>query len=162
MKLKNKKGISIVVSTAILVSLCLIIVIAVVMWHSGIVGTLTNIERVEIVRASCEKGIEDYVFIAIDIKNSGERTVRVCQVSINGKPFKEFAPGTKVVLANVQGKYLDPNDEKTFEPIEPGEIGLVGIGIPLNAISIGQKIHIKIHTISGGEYPVTIMIDIKK
>ncbi|MEM3407401.1 MAG: hypothetical protein QXY18_02095 [Nitrososphaerota archaeon] len=156
---KNKKGISIVVATAILISLCLIITIAVVMWHSGIVGTLTTIERVEIVRVNIESGIINKFFIAIDIKNAGEKTVRVCQVSINGKPFKEFSPNTKVILMCSEGKELDPNNEETFLLIEPGEIGLVGISIPENAISIGQKIHIKVHTISGGEYPIVIFLE---
>jgi len=58
-----------------------------------------------------------------------------------------------------EGKELDPNNEDTFIPIEPGEIGLVGISIPENAISIGQKIHIKVHTISGGEYPIVIFLE---
>jgi hypothetical protein len=159
MRFRNDKGISIILATVILISIGLIITIAFVTWHSGIVGTLTNIERVEIVRVNIESGILNKFFIAIDIKNAGERTVRVCQVSINGKPFKEFSKGTKVILMCSEGKELDPNNEETWISIEPGEIGLVGISIPENAVSIGQKIHIKIHTINGGEYPIVIFLE---
>ncbi|MEM1575619.1 MAG: hypothetical protein QXF09_04170 [Nitrososphaerota archaeon] len=103
---------------------------------------------------------EEYFFISIDFKNLGETTVRVCNVAINGKPFKEFSPDTKVFLGNVRtGAELDPLNEKTFVDVRSGEIGNIGIGIPPYAAFVGQKIHITFYTVNGGEYHVSLILE---
>jgi len=159
---KNKKGISIVLAAIILISLCVIISIAAVYWISGVSEKYMNVKKIEIVDVWGSRNVEisDSFFIAIDFKNIGETTVRVCNVAINGKPFKEFAPDTRVSLGNVKtGCYLDPSNEETFLPIEPGEHGGIGISFPLYAASVGQKIHIIIYTLDGGEYHVSLILE---
>lgn len=155
----RNKGISIILSTIILISIAIIISIIVVMYFSGITETLMTIERIEVSHAWSMKGFEDYYYIAIFFKNNGKKNIIVCDVSINGKSFKDFSYGTKINIGNSKTiNELDLNNEKTFLSIEPGEIGSIGICIPSNKVSIGQIIHIVIHTINGGEcyVPVTI------
>ncbi|MEM2084157.1 MAG: hypothetical protein QXV10_06555 [Nitrososphaerota archaeon] len=160
MKLRNNKGISVVKATIILITICVIITVAFVTWSSGIIGKFMVNEKIEIIDVWSSRSFHDRFFIAIDFKNVGSTTVRVCNVYINGKPFKEFAPETKVDLGNVKrGCYLDPLNEETFLPVEPGEYGGVGIIIPPYAASIGQKIHITIYTVNGGEYHVSLILE---
>lgn len=155
----RKKGISIILSTIILISLAIIISIIVVMYFSGITETLMTIERIEVSYAWSMKGFEDYYYIAIFFKNNGRNNIIICDVSINGKSFKDFSHGTKINIGNSKTiNELNINDESAFLSVEPGEIGSVGISIPSNKVSTGQTIHIMIHTINGGEcyVPVTI------
>jgi len=160
MKLKNKKGISVVKATIILISICLIITIAFVTWSSGIIGKFMVNEKIEIIDVWSSRSFHDRFFISIDFKNVGSTTVRVCNVYINGKPFKEFSPDTKVYLGNVRtGAELDPLNEKTFVDVRPGEIGGIGIVIPPYAASVGQKIHITFYTVNGGEYHVSLILE---
>ncbi|MEM3420272.1 MAG: hypothetical protein QW806_08665 [Nitrososphaerota archaeon] len=160
MKLRNNKGISIVKATIILISICLIITIAFVTWSSGIIGKFMVNEKIEIIDVWSSRSFHDRFFIAIDFKNIGSATVRVCNVYINGKPFKEIAPDTRVILGNVRtGAELDPLNEETFIDVRPGERGGVGIGIPPYAVSVGQKIHITIYTVNGGEYHVSLILE---
>ena len=156
----NKKGISIIKATIILISICIIISIAVVTWISGITSIFMANEKIEIVDVWSKRTFDDYFFIVIDFKNVGSTTVRVCNVYINGKPFKEFAPDTTVDLGNVRiFAILDPSNEKTFIDVKPGEIGGIGIAFPPYAASVGQKIHITIYTVNGGEYHVSLILE---
>ncbi|MEM2179026.1 MAG: hypothetical protein QW272_09435 [Candidatus Methanomethylicaceae archaeon] len=157
---KNNKGISVVKATIIIISICIVITIAFITWSSGIIGKFMVNEKIEIIDVWSSRSFHDCFFIDIQFKNVGNTIVRVCNVYINGKPFKEFAPETKVDLGNVRtGCYLDPTNEETFIDVRPGERGGVGIVIPPYAASVGQKIHITIYTINGGEYHVSLILE---
>jgi len=160
---KNKKGISIIIATIIIISICIAITIVTVLWYSGIIQKFIFYEKIEIIDVWGEishiNDEEDW-FISIDFKNIGNTIIRICNIEINGKPFKEFAPDTTVTLGNVKTWcYLDPFNEETFIPVKPGERGDVGIGFPLYAASVGQKIHITIYTVNGGEYHVSLILE---
>ncbi|MEM2927747.1 MAG: DUF2393 family protein [Nitrososphaerota archaeon] len=160
MKLKNRKGISKILATIIIISFCLIITIFAITWISSISEKYMNANKIEITYVFSKRTFDDYFFISIEFKNVGKETVRVCNVAINGKPFKEFAPETKVDVDNVRTvEDLDPLNEKTFLPVEPGELGGIGIGIPPYAAFVSQKIHITIYTTDGGEYHVSLILE---
>ena len=157
---KNKKGISIIIATIILISICVAITIVAVLWTSGIIQKFIVNEKIEIIDVWSKRTFDDYFFIVIDFKNVGTTTVRVCNVYINGKPFKEFSPDTTVDLSNVRTfAILDPSNEKTFIDVKPGERGGVDISFPPYAASVGQKIHITIYTVNGGEYHVSLILE---
>jgi len=156
----NKKGISIIKSTIILISICIIISIAVVTWISGIVESFIFYEKIEIIDVWSKKSFNDYFFISIDFKNVGNTVIKICDVKINGKPPEEFSHDTKVLVGSVRkGWYLDPKNEETFIDVRPGEIGGIGIAFPPYAASVGQKIHITIYTVNGGEYHVSLILE---
>jgi hypothetical protein len=160
---KNKKGISIIIATIIIISICIAITIVAVLWYSGIIQKFIFYEKIEIIDVWSKVSHinnERNWYIAIDFKNIGTTTVRVCNVEINGKPFKEFAPGTTVDLGNVRTfAILDSNNEETFIDVKPGERGDIGIAFPPYAASVGQKIHITIYTLNGGEYHVSLILE---
>ncbi|MEM3406926.1 MAG: DUF2393 family protein [Nitrososphaerota archaeon] len=160
MKLKNRKGISKILATIIIISFCLIITIFAITWISSISEKYMNVKKIEITYVFSKRTFDDYFFISIEFKNVGKETIRVCNVAINGKPFKEFAPETNVILGSVRtGEELDPLNEKTFIPIGPGELGGIGIGIPPYAASAGQKMDVTIYTTDGGEYHVSLILE---
>ena len=157
---KNKKGISILVATIIIVSICIAITIATVLWSSEIIQKFMVNEKIEIIDVWSKRTFNNRFFISIDFKNIGTTTVKVCNVAINGKPPEKFSNNTKVLVGSVRSRwYLDPSNEETFIPVYPGEIGGVDIGIPPYAASPGQKIHITIYTVNGGEYHVSLILE---
>jgi hypothetical protein len=157
---KNKKGISIIIATIIIISLCIAITIFSILWYSGIIQKFIFYEKIEIIDVWSKKSFNDYFFISIDFKNVGNTIVKVCNVKINGKPPEEFSYDTKVLVGSVRkGWYLDPNNEETFIDVKPGERGDIGIAFPPYAASVGQKIHITIYTVNGGEYHVSLILE---
>ncbi|MEM2209584.1 MAG: hypothetical protein QXM32_05055 [Nitrososphaerota archaeon] len=157
---KNNKGISIIKATIILISICIIITIAFVTWFSGITSIFMVNEKIEIIDVWSKKSFNDYFFISIDFKNVGNTIVKVCDVKINGKPYKEFSPNTYVSVGSVRkGWYLDQLNENTLIDVRPGEIGGIDIAFPPYAASVGQKIHITFYTVNGGEYHVSLILE---
>ncbi|MEM3406762.1 MAG: hypothetical protein QW806_00245 [Nitrososphaerota archaeon] len=157
---KNNKGISVVKATIISISICLIITIAFVTWFSGITSIFMVNEKIEIIDVWSKKSFNDYFFISIDFKNVGNTIVKVCDVKINGKPYKEFSPNTYVSVGSVRkGWYLDQLNENTLIDVRPGEIGGIDIAFPPYAASLGQKIHITFYTVNGGEYHVSLILE---
>ena len=147
MKLKNR-GISKILVTVILVSICLVITIAIIYWIFGITERYMIIKKLEILDVWSEKKSNDF-YIFINLKNIGNTIIRICNIDINGKPFKIFAYGTIVSLSN----------EETFLSIEPGESRVIKIVIPFSTVSAGQKIDTTIHTVDGGEYHVSLILE---
>lgn len=172
MKNKNEKGLSIISSTIIIVSICIIIAIASIMWISGISSIFMNYDKIEIIdvwshrskigilyKDGYANSFNDF-FISIDFKNTGNTIIRICNIEINGKPFKNFSNNTKVTIGSIRdGWFLDPYNEETFIPIYPGEIGNLGIRFPLNAAFSGQKIRVTIYTVNGGEFHVFVILE---
>ncbi|MEM1574902.1 MAG: hypothetical protein QXF09_00935 [Nitrososphaerota archaeon] len=155
----KNKGISKILVTVILVSICIVITIAVVYWISGITEKYTSVKKIEILSVWSEKKINDF-YIFINFKNTGNTILRICNIEINGKPFKIFAPGTIVSLSNEKTDCdLDPSNEKTHLPVEPGECGAIKIVIPFSAVSAGQKMDITIRTTDGGEYHTSLILE---
>ena len=157
---KNKKGISIIIATIILISICLAITIFAILWYSGIIQKFIFYEKIEIIDVWSKRTFDDYFFISINFRNIGNTVVKICNVEINGKPPEKFSDDTEVFLGNVEtGSSLDPLNEKTFLPVKPGERGGVSIAFPPYAASVGQKIHITIYTVNGGEYHVSLILE---
>jgi hypothetical protein len=155
----KNKGISKIVVTVILVSICIVITIAVVYWISGITEKYMSVRKIEILSLWNERKNDDF-HIFINFKNTGNTIIRICNIEINGKPFKIFAPGTIVSLSNEEINCdLDPINEETFLSVEPGESGAIKIVIPLSAASAGQKMDITIRTVDGGEYHVSLILE---
>jgi len=155
----KNKGISKILVTVILVSICIVITIAVVYWISGIAEKYMVVRKIEILSSWSERKNDDF-YIFINFKNTGNTIMRVCNIEINGKPFKIFAFGIIVSLSNEEINCdLDPLNEVTFLPVKPGESGAIKIVIPLYAASAGQKIDITIRTVDGGEYHVSLILE---
>lgn len=155
----ENKGISKILVTVILVSICIVITIAVVYWIFGITEKYMSVKKIEILSVWSEKKINDF-YIYINFKNTGNTIIRICNIEINGKPFKIFALEAKVSLSNEEINFdLDPLNEETFLPVKPGEQGAIKIAIPLPAVSAGQKMDITIRTVDGGEYHTSLILE---
>ena len=153
----DRKAVSPVIATVILVSVTIVVAVAVAYWMGGIAGIYTRFEKVEIESCSTEKEPTTYTgwfVITIRLKNTGSADATVTNVYINGK-----------ILADYGDAYVD-KEVCTGDPIvcgyqalgegltiAAGDAGNLRVYIPTSEISSGTTIEIKLHTAAGMDYP---------
>jgi len=149
MSMRKKRGISPVIATVIIVAIAITVAIAVGLWITGIIGTFTRFERLEITSAYAEKGkgtAEETIFtIYMVVNNTGSASATINEIFINGKPHD--AAGAEA--SDFIGKTIDPG-------------GGIGGKITLSTDKIkyisGQTVEIVLHTASGKDYPKSVLL----
>jgi len=146
--LRDKRGISPVVATVILVAVTIVVAVAVAYWMGGIAALYTRFEKIEIssAYASYSSGSGNWT-VTLNLKNSGSADATIQFVLINGKPISEFLPNAKV--------------SSTLPlPIATGQSGTVTLQLKKDgSFTSGTTIEIKLHSASGQDYPKTLTLD---
>ena len=162
--LKNRKAVSPVIATVILVSVTIVVAVAVAYWMGGIAGIYTRVEKIEILNSVASKDPDPLLpqwNIVIDLKNSGSADATIQSVRINAKTLGiDDAPalgdtyyyqgtdgldGGLTILAGQEEsftitlKYFD--DDPLSADLAPN-----------NPVS-GADIEVKLHTAAGMDYP---------
>jgi len=140
------KAISPVIATVIIVAVAITIAIATALWMTGLTGTFTRYERLEITYAYADwDDVNEQWIITLKIKNTGPSDATVDEVFINGKPYTEY---TGVSLSENPSFTISSGSDKEIE-----------VTIPLTAgFDHGNTIEIKIHTSAGNEYPKQVSL----
>ncbi len=140
------KAISPVIATVIIVAVAITIAIATALWMTGLTGTFTRYERLEITYAYADwDDVNEQWIITLKIKNTGPSDATVDEVFINGKPYTEY---TGVSLSENPSFTIPSGVDKEIE-----------VTIPLTAgFSHGNTVEIKIHTSAGNEYPKQVTL----
>ena len=157
-KFKDRKAISPVIATVILVAVAITISIAVAYWMGGISSQYTRFEKVEIQSAQCVKDTNTtspvYWKITLTMKNSGSATSTLNNVYVNDQvaTYSTSAPTANTYL------YANLNSTSTYQKtIQSGQTDTitiyVGTGWPTTApLTSGTTIDIKIHSAGGMDY----------
>jgi len=148
--IKNKRGISPVVATVILVAVTIVVAVAVSYWMGGITGLYTRFEKVEMTSAySTWNGTGAKWTVSITMKNTGSMDATIDNILINGRPYNDALYG---------GNVTDP------DPALPIPLP-IGDNVPISFDIIegpgfrhGVNIDVKLHSASGQEYPKTILL----
>ena len=158
-ELRNRKGVSPVIATVILVAITITVAVAVAYWMSGIAGQYTQFEKIEIQSAICtyeDEGTtgEEFWKIEITLKNSGTKTATLTMVFVNEVmaiyPESTYIAGTHLLEANV-------STDHTLT-IDSGASAVVTVGISnwegnyYVKLTAGTTINIKIHSAAGMDY----------
>jgi flagellin-like protein len=145
----NRKAISPVISTIIIVAVAIAISIAVAFWLGGITSIFTRFEKLEITTAyavAINKPFSGWN-ITLEVKNTGTTAVTITDVLINGIPSSAYTE----VLQNGTNVYLNTGESK-----------VIMITIPTQADSYtftaGQAVTVTIHTAGGQDYPKTVTL----
>jgi flagellin-like protein len=142
----NRKAISPVISTIIIVAVAIAISIAVAFWLGGITSIFTRFEKLEITTAYAESTTGGWN-ITLEVKNTGTTAVTITDVLINGIPSSAYTE----VLQNGTNVYLNTGESK-----------VIMITIPTQADSYtftaGQAVTVTIHTAGGQDYPKTVTL----
>jgi flagellin-like protein len=153
--LKNRKAISPVIATVILVAVAITVAVAVSYWMGGITSQYTKFEKVEIQSAQCVKTGNNYWTITLSLKNSGSATATLNNVYVNDQ-VATYRLAATVPVTPFTNLYADV-DSTTQKTILSGQTGTVtiymGTGWPeVGPLTSGTTIDIKVHSAGGMDY----------
>ena len=154
----DKKAVSPVISTIIIVAIAIAISIAVALYLTGITGTFTKFERLDMTSAYANPLVSGNSTINLTVKNSGTSVITIDRVLLNGKPTTLWAawdgPGT--------AGGTSPDGTYNMNGLTAGQISIVqGDGGSINVGVLGQSgqsIELVLHTVSGKEYPKVVVL----
>jgi flagellin-like protein len=157
----DKRGISPVVATVILVAVTIVVAVAVAYWMGGIAGLYTRYEKLEISSIYAESTTVDsteYWNITVSVKNTGSADATIDNVLVNGRAFSQYSPKIQV----------NGSDTTINYPLKVGQELILVIGIekePSGTISpnpwpfkSGVSVEVRLHSAGGQEYPKTVTL----
>jgi flagellin-like protein len=150
-KLKNRKAISPVIATVILVAVAITVAVAVAYWMGGIASQYTQFEKCEVQTAICTLDTFGNWKVEVKLKNSGSKTSTLTNVFVNDVEVSAY--DAVVPTAAVSTITTDMTITTPFS-IKSGadDIITVWIGLNYESLSSGTTINIKIHSAGGMDY----------
>jgi len=179
----NRKAISPVISTIIIVAVAIAISIAVAFWLGGITSIFTRFEKLEITSAyavsttfktsnndnttgpnaySSGDGWE----IVLELKNTGTTDTTITDIFINNIPISAYSYTTKENEKDVrfnatwslQDNYNKASSSVTGVPLKTGSSVTIYVWLTKGAFTAGQAVTVTIHTAGGQDYPKTVTL----
>ncbi|MCD6465086.1 hypothetical protein J7L27_01810 [Candidatus Bathyarchaeota archaeon] len=180
----NRRGLSPVIATVILVAVTIVVAVAIAYWMGGIAGLYTRYEELKItyanpVRAEDLNYGDDGTFdgwnITLKVKNTGSASATIDDILLNGVSITNVNNGTTgAVIINATVFYGEDNvpapnkagqgNSTISITVNGGEEIYLLIIIPDGAqmgsstASSGLSLEIKLHTAAGREYPKLISL----
>ena len=166
--LKDKRGISPVITTVILVAVGIALAVAIGLWMSGLVATFTRFEKLEVTSAyaissiiSGKPGWKVYIMA----NNTGSSDATITTIMINGVP-NNVSDGWKGT--SYAGQIFKPGTTSTSlslpQTVSVGsgiqfEIDLVkGYSIGSTTLTSGITLNIVLHSAAGKDYPASVTL----
>jgi len=144
-----KKAISPVIATVIIVAVTIAIAIAVALWMSGLVGSFTATENLQIITAYAEQQEGGGWTITLEVKNTGTTDATIDNIFINGKPYGSYTSNTtSISISPLLSIPLKAGSDTTITITIPDGLGFTS----------GQMVEVKLHTASGKEYPKQVTL----
>jgi len=148
--LKDKKGISPVITTVILVAVGIALAVAIGLWMSGLVATFTRFEKLEVTSAYAISNNDGTWTVKITVKNTGSADATITSVMINGVPSDNWDSGN-TVTANV-----------TSIPVGKAALYTItlksGTSIGNSKLTSGITLNIVLHSAAGKDYPASVTL----
>ena len=154
----DRRAISPVIATIIIVAVAIVMSIAVAYWMMGLATTFTRYEKLEYTAAYAVSGGGGWN-ITIIVKNTGSAVATISNFFFNGIPFEEISNGSVTITCNnadfnsTVGVPLDPGESMKFLIDLPSYIK-IGTYSPAPGITL----EITIATATGNQYPKTIVL----
>jgi hypothetical protein len=157
---RNQKGMSIVISTIIIVAISITMAIAVSFWAMGISNSFTKFEKLEIISMYVSdtpvayQGRQCYR-VYLQLKNTGTNTLTINNVFLDGKPWNAQYPTSRV-----PGGQLAYQVSLISIILQSGQTITTGsIYLPVGGMwNSGDYVTIEIETSAGRHYPYTVVL----
>ncbi|MEM2111603.1 MAG: archaellin/type IV pilin N-terminal domain-containing protein [Candidatus Bathyarchaeia archaeon] len=159
---RDKRALSPVIATVILISVTIVVAVSVAYWMGAIAGGYTSFEQIELpsVYAKWQSSTSNWN-ITIELKNSGSADATVDNIYVNGIPLKDYDSGIVVLqydtttlddpteLASINLKVSKGASETVYLTLDESED---------DGFTSGTRIEIKIHTAAGKDYPTSVKL----
>jgi flagellin-like protein len=153
-KFKDRKAISPVIATVILVAVAITIAVAVAYWMGGISSQYTKFEKVEISTAYSVKETNDWK-ITLALKNSGSADSTLSSVFLNNRPLNATAYNASDYPTSPN--WISTSVAATGSTLKSGESNTFYVWIKTGVwttqtLSSGTTIDLKVHSAGGMDY----------
>ncbi|MBS7631867.1 DUF4352 domain-containing protein [Candidatus Bathyarchaeota archaeon] len=146
--INNKRALSPVIATVILVAVAITVAVAVAYWMGGIAGQYTKFEKVEITSVLCTYNASSEIWtITLGVKNTGTAQATLDKVFINSIEITDYSlpPATDGAAHNMGANGM------TLTSGQPGTI-IIQIERGWQTVSSGTTLNVKLHSTGGMEY----------
>ena len=144
---QNRKAVSPVIATVILVAVAITVSVGVSYWMSGISSQYTQFEKVEIQTGYATVEVGGW-HVVMTLKNSGSAPATVTHVFVNEIPVDGYA-GAAIVLGEIHASV--PVAGLTLESGQSG-VATVFISSTSGELTAGTTININLHSAGGMDY----------
>jgi len=155
MRNTRRKGVSPVIATVILVAIAIVVSIAAAFWMTGLLGSFTSYERVQITASYATRSGDKYT-VYLGMTNIGTANVTVTAILINDKPYTAYV-GVSISIT-VDGGSPYTSLPVSFAPGQSFKLEINGNGFTTSAFRPGSTIKVSILTASGVTYDRTITL----
>jgi flagellin-like protein len=154
---KNRKAVSPVIATVILVAVAITISVAVAYWMGGISSQYTKFEKVEVSSAVCDWDSTNLRWtVTLTLKNTGTSTCTITNAYVNDRDVSTYGDATGVLAQNgnastdieVAGRTLSSGGSTSVHIY----ISHSGSGGTFEKLSAGTTINLKFHSAGGMDY----------
>lgn len=161
--LKDRRGISPVITTVIIVAVGITIAIAVALWMSGLIGRFTTYEEIKISTPYAEYDVRGRFNIYLSFKNTGSVATSIDDIRINGLSTKSASwGGTFTYQWQPQGGGTGGDDlpisAKVGETVDLVISFEDGITYPGGRLTHSVSLDIKLISSGGKEYPTSAVL----
>ena len=159
---KNRRAVSPVIATVILVAVAITIAVAVAYWMGGITSQYTRFEKIEVTSAHCEyelnlttygAPLESGWVIVLDFRNTGTTESSIIDAFVNSKKISAYDPlGTITAWDSTSTEIHFELDEKVT--CTPGTDDTMYVVINEGAVTFtsGTTVEVSLHTGAGNAY----------
>ncbi|MEM0050066.1 MAG: archaellin/type IV pilin N-terminal domain-containing protein [Candidatus Bathyarchaeia archaeon] len=147
---RDKRAISPVIATIIIVAVAIVMSIAVAYWMMGLATTFTKYEKLEFTSAYVIPENGNYT-IRITLKNTGTSPATITMFLLNGIPYNEINVTIKIneeEFNSTTGVTINPGNGKDFKITFPK-----GTETPMGNLTSGVSLEIVVQTAAGNQYP---------
>jgi flagellin-like protein len=163
----NRKGISPVIATVIIVAVTITVAIAISFWMGGIAGLYTRFEKLEITYATVAwNDTGNYWTVTLKVKNTGSADTKIDDILLNGVTIRDVASSTANAnwgsgtssapsVAPKSGSQCDPVSISLNSGSEVYIVVVIPEGAKMGSgtATSGLSLELKLHTSGGKEYP---------
>jgi len=160
--LKDKRGISPVITTVILVAVGIALAVAIGLWMSGLVSTFTRFEKLEVTSSYAVASGNTWT-VTVQVKNTGSADATITSIMINGIPVSDRTNAGGVTSAKFNNTDTDFTSGATA-PMTVGSSATITIELSKGGtigstkLTSGITLNIVIHTAAGKDYPTSVTL----
>ena len=166
----EKRALSPVIATVILISVTIVVAVSVAYWMGSIASGYTTFEQIELPTVYAKDLVNNQPFagwnVTIKLKNTGSADATIDDIFINDVPLEDYDAGTIELyvdycnstyqVSNLGDIQIDINkgQSKTLYLYIKDDSGDQGV----DGCTSGTTVNIKIHTASGRDYPTHVKL----
>ncbi len=157
---RDKRALSPVIATVILVAVTIVVAVSVAYWMGAIAGSYTTFEQIEVNKYAKWVSGSSLWNVTIESKNTGSADATLTDIFVNDVPLKDYV-GTAELCYNGQNMTTLAQLSSINIPITKGNSITIVLQLGYSTTSgftPGTTVSIKLHSAAGKDYPTSVKL----